>query len=249
MVRNSSISELNLLIESIAADILKDETARIQQITDDVKKNTEELKLKELKKLKALDLVLSYLKLESYTKGKQWLEKVLEIGDGNYLGFIVLSKQDFEEEHTGFKKLLASWDTKQETDSKMTKAEKELIAKVNSKKDNLEKTLEDYVKNWDSEIYRDCYKNGNQDGILGQQNTQTCQKTLRSYKGEKQIFKIKDEKLSIPGDVRYHENLGYSVTFGESSFYYSSSVSEKGKEISSNRRVLFKVGFVMPADI
>lgn len=85
-----------------------------------------------------LTLVLHFLKDKTYQDGHKWLEKILETGEGNYIGFIVLSKQDFEEENTGFKKMFASWDDRKETNSTMTQDEKSLINKVNRKKDNME---------------------------------------------------------------------------------------------------------------
>jgi ATP-dependent helicase/DNAse subunit B len=65
-------------------------------------------------------MILTLIKKETFNKGDMWLAKLLEVGEGNHIGYIVLSKQEFEEELTGYKKLFSSWDDKQEIDEKMT---------------------------------------------------------------------------------------------------------------------------------
>jgi hypothetical protein len=89
------------------------------------------------------------------------LERILEVGEGNYLGFVVLFKKEFNEKHTGFKKLYTSFDTKKSIPDEASKEVKDAITTANKKKDIMKTELDRYLLEWEAEIQKQCYTNTN----------------------------------------------------------------------------------------
>lgn len=107
-----------------------------------------------MKKKAKIDLLLEYISPKRFVIVNAWLDRILETGDGNYLGFVVLGKQEFSEKYTGFKKLFGSFDVKKTTSESMTQSQRDDILRGNKKKDLMALEMVKYLAEWEADIQK-----------------------------------------------------------------------------------------------
>jgi hypothetical protein len=83
---------MNKVIKGFAEEVLLAERLRIEAIKFEFERNEELAKYNALKQRPELEIVLLALKKNDFVRAREWLETILETADGNYLGFIILSK-------------------------------------------------------------------------------------------------------------------------------------------------------------